>query len=125
MKRASRSCPNSPTLTTTRTRLPGLKFFSLRAVGVLALTSCESRSFHSIDRSIDRSSVYVDSAGRLMRGCQRKGILLFVEGERGLNYLASVTAPAVEDKYRVVVFTITSKTFWDLFSCSLLPVRTA
>lgn len=45
VNRASRSWPNSPTLTTTRTRLPGLKFFSFRAVGILPLTSCEGRSF--------------------------------------------------------------------------------
>lgn len=40
VNRASLSCPNSPGLTTTLTRFPGLKPSSSNAVGVLARTSC-------------------------------------------------------------------------------------
>lgn len=41
VNRASRSCPNSPTSTTTRIRFPGLKPLRPNAVGVFALTSCK------------------------------------------------------------------------------------
>ena len=39
VKRASRSCPNSPTPTVTRTRFPGWKPLSFITVGLFAFTS--------------------------------------------------------------------------------------